>query len=281
MSLELRARAAAATLEVFGFNPDQRRGPDGRWVKMGGAGSAGGRPRSRRAALRRAGRAIGSLVDGQAGVSNGPLPPELADQIRDVFKFGDPSSGLQTRPRMVLTNFDQSNPAGREVSVFIGVHKPDGTKVGDAVRTFRRNPRTGELFVDHVSFHLEEGARGGGLSSRWLPEMEKRYRDMGVESIHLKTSNVGGYAWAKAGFDFASDSDAVWLSDQIREYADVYPPPPQVRDQLEALTTRVRGGEDDRPLPLEFAMLGWEPGASDWFGKRAMVGTDWNGVKDL
>jgi hypothetical protein len=30
---------------LFGFNPHQRRGPDGRWIKMGGPGSAGGRNR--------------------------------------------------------------------------------------------------------------------------------------------------------------------------------------------------------------------------------------------
>lgn len=29
----------------FGFNKNQRRGPDGRWIKMGGPGSAGGRPK--------------------------------------------------------------------------------------------------------------------------------------------------------------------------------------------------------------------------------------------
>lgn len=34
MSLDLRARAATALLALFAFNPHQRRGPDGRWVKM-------------------------------------------------------------------------------------------------------------------------------------------------------------------------------------------------------------------------------------------------------
>jgi hypothetical protein len=33
VTLELRARAASATL-VLGFNPHQRRGPDGRWIKL-------------------------------------------------------------------------------------------------------------------------------------------------------------------------------------------------------------------------------------------------------
>lgn len=43
MDLELRARAATAQLDLFGFNPGQKRGPDGRWIKMGGPGSAGGK----------------------------------------------------------------------------------------------------------------------------------------------------------------------------------------------------------------------------------------------
>lgn len=34
MTLELRARAALAGLELFGFNPHQKRGPDGRFIKM-------------------------------------------------------------------------------------------------------------------------------------------------------------------------------------------------------------------------------------------------------
>lgn len=43
MDLQTRARAAAAIIDLatFGFNPGQRRGPDGRFIKMGGRGSAG------------------------------------------------------------------------------------------------------------------------------------------------------------------------------------------------------------------------------------------------
>lgn len=40
--LALRARAATAAMEMlFAFNPGQKRGPDGRFIKMGGKGSAG------------------------------------------------------------------------------------------------------------------------------------------------------------------------------------------------------------------------------------------------
>jgi hypothetical protein len=43
MDLSIRARAAAAIFDMatFGFNPGQKRGPDGRFIKMSGRGSAG------------------------------------------------------------------------------------------------------------------------------------------------------------------------------------------------------------------------------------------------
>jgi hypothetical protein len=43
MDLSIRARAATAIFDMatFGFNPGQKRGPDGRFIKMGGRGSAG------------------------------------------------------------------------------------------------------------------------------------------------------------------------------------------------------------------------------------------------
>jgi hypothetical protein len=36
--------AVADALDGFAFNPNQKRGPDGKWIKMGGKGSAGGSP---------------------------------------------------------------------------------------------------------------------------------------------------------------------------------------------------------------------------------------------
>lgn len=41
---ELRARAALASLELFGFNKGQRRGPDGKWIKGGGVGGGSSAP---------------------------------------------------------------------------------------------------------------------------------------------------------------------------------------------------------------------------------------------
>lgn len=45
---EFTLAAQQARFAVLAFNPGQRRGPDGQWIKMGGSGSAGGKTRKRR-----------------------------------------------------------------------------------------------------------------------------------------------------------------------------------------------------------------------------------------
>jgi hypothetical protein len=80
MDLSIRARAAVAifSMATFGFNPGQKRGPDGRFIKMGGRGSAGkgGLPKGARPS-----------EDGGAGAGGGagipdvrptPTPPAVA-----------------------------------------------------------------------------------------------------------------------------------------------------------------------------------------------------------
>lgn len=114
MVLELRARAAAAALTVFGFNPGQRRGQDGRWIKMGGAGSAGGKPRSSRA------RGEDPLYRTRREEYNDTV---IADAREQREAFEDPSmypeldriSGADaaTRDALVDALADQINARGR------------------------------------------------------------------------------------------------------------------------------------------------------------------------
>jgi hypothetical protein len=44
-TLNLARAVTHGTLDTMGFNKNQRRGPDGKWIKMGGPGSAGGSPK--------------------------------------------------------------------------------------------------------------------------------------------------------------------------------------------------------------------------------------------
>lgn len=111
MSHGLRARAALASLElagvdgVMGFNKNQRRGPDGKWIKMGGPGSAGGRgglPGRREGAPR-------TREGGGAGAGGGSdSGREAADVSRDLREIADqvPNPAIADNIRRAADNLD-------------------------------------------------------------------------------------------------------------------------------------------------------------------------------
>lgn len=268
MILELRVRAALATLELFGFNPHQRRDSRGRWVKM---------PTSELKRPRR-GASRGSMKQLTSGPDRRLEGAELA-RVQELFGLDDSPTGIRTQVHSASVSKSPVGP-GQQLEVEISLLDPRGQQVGRAKRTFSRAD-DGTLEVHHDRLSVDSARRNGGFSSRWLAQTEDRYREAGIKRITLQTTNVGGYAWAKAGFDFRTDDTAQWLADQVRQYADESPPDASVSKALADLSRRAASGGEDRPLPIEFAMLGWEPGATTWFGKKAMVGTDWSGVKEL
>lgn len=286
MSLALRARAARARLALaaagFAYNPLQPRGPDGRWIKAGTGVSASPAPAkkaTRRAAAKKTtpdkARAAGWLADAKTRVRADKLSPEADRQVRELFAFEDPETGMRAEA------YDTEAHGESGVLAHISIKNADGREVGRATRHFHANKETGEPQVYHTSFNLGRAVRGGGFSSRWLRQMEDRYRDAGIKSIGLTTNDVGGYAWAKAGFDFESDSSAGVLAAQFEGGLRQQDLSPEVRARADDLLRRARAGGDERPLPVEFAMLGWEPGAATWPGKQAMIGSSWGGVKEL
>jgi GNAT superfamily N-acetyltransferase len=267
--LDLRSRVAAALLSIaaMGFNPHQRRDSRGRWIKLADHEKAP-RRRDRR-------QMLGRLMKGEPRRLEGR---DLAE-VEAAFGFQDPQTGLRAVVRQARVEPDAFYRARRQMEVDLDFRSADGQLVGNAKRTF--SEVEGDIEVRHDKMSVDAAYRRGGFSRRWLAEMEDRYRQMGVDQVTLQTTNVGGYAWAKSGFDFLDDSNARSLADQVTEYAEASPPPPGVRAQLDELVRRAGAGGGGRPLPMEFAMLGWEPGATAWFGKGSMLGTGWEGIKKL
>lgn len=285
MSLGLRARAAIARMEVFAYNPLQPRGPDGRWIKGGAAAPSAPdapKPRApRKRAPRRPAPARARASEWLSEAKKGKLSAATQQQIRDAFAFADPGTGIRAEAKTVeLTGTDS-------VQVTVDMYDPDDKWVGRAMRTLSPSKTDSDKpTVSHTTFQLAPRAREGGFSTRWLRQMEDRYRDQGIDEITLTTNNVGGYAWAKAGFDFADEQQMRQMADrfELRSEAptSVYGDSDQAKQQMRELAARARStNPDDHPLPVEFAMVGWEPGAASWPGKDAMLGTAWKGVKKL
>lgn len=274
MNPGLRARAAAAALGLFGFNPGQRRGPDGRWIKMGGSGSAGGKPRGRqrRSALNRDG------APRWLEQPPGSLTGQSFDEVAQLFGYDDPQTGYRA-------SVTQASVGDNRVDVVVEIRDSEDRRVGGAGRTFFKDP-DGKLVVEHDHFGLEKRAQGGGFSTRWLRQLEDRYRQQGVDKIKVATVGVGGYAWAKAGFDFAGRRSMLQTADRLELRSEapvhVFGDSPQVKQQMVDLVARARSDDPSEwPLPIEIAMVGWEPGAKTWPGKDVMVNAMWNGVKQL
>jgi hypothetical protein len=288
MNLELRARAAAAILELA-FNPHQRRDSRGRWAKMPDSELKRPRRAARKAAPRRV-----SASEWLDEAATGRLSAATENQIKEAFAFSDPGTGMTATVssvaggpgvRRVGAPGPGAAPTGR-VEVVVDIKDSSGLTVGKAVRAISPSETAGgKPQVYHTSFNLGKRAQGGGFSSRWLRQMEQQYRDAGIGSIGLTTTDVGGYAWAKAGFDFANRTEAkvaaTALSRKLNSREGQRGLPQRViTDGLE-LVRRARTGGEDWPAPAEFAMLGWTPGAESWVGKEAMLGTAWHGKKEL
>lgn len=283
--LDQRARAARAQLalaQVFAYNPLQPRGPDGRWIKSGGGVGAPSVPRapSRKAAPRKAAARSAGASGWLKEAASGKLSAPTKKQVEQLFAYSDSETGMKSKVTNVTTA-----PGGR-VQVTIDVNDKDGNWVGRAMRNIEP-PKgdSGKTRVYHTSFQLAPRAQGGGFSSRWLRQMEDRYREQGIGEIALTTQDVGGYAWAKAGFDFADRKEARVaagiLSRKLNAKSVTNRMSQREITDARELIRRAKEVREEPPTPMEFAMLGWRPGLDSWVGKETMVGSGWHGVKEL
>ncbi|SCE91851.1 hypothetical protein GA0070216_103124 [Micromonospora matsumotoense] len=135
----------------------------------------------------------------EADAWGGAVRREFADQL-DGREF----AGL--RIRVDLDDPYSVSVHRNEVVVRAAVHDPDGVHVGRVVRAFHRD-HDGSLFVEHVSLRLSERVQGQGFAREWNGHLTDWYRYSGVERVELHAaSTVGGYAWARDGFDWAPNT---------------------------------------------------------------------------
>lgn len=227
-------------------------------------------------------------------------------QLLDTFEGS--FAGLKTSIRQV--KWSEKN--GR-FAVIGDVINPNETGPGRFVGEFERQFYTedGRWKVHHEFLTLEPHVQGGGFASRFNAHAYEHYREMGVSEVTLFADiDVGGYAWARAGYDFKTIDDSRLIEARImdgmhlmaREIPDVGPTepgepdirimweliPPERRDEQMAeaamMLRRMQMsdfGDEDYPLPYEVAEMGrWRGAGQDdwWIGKVIMSRSFWNGV---
>lgn len=229
---------------------------------------------------------LGALLNRGAGQE---VPAEVRAWLSSRLERTD-ESGVAVR----ITSAD----VVREDGLFVG-DKPilevkyalerDGSSVGEAVRRFRADGS-----VDHHELVLDPDEQGAGFATRWNQQAEAAYREIGIDRITLNANiDVGGYAWARAGYDWDLDFGANVLGPggvanarafdilELMEARFVRPDDTETLGEISAMYDRLSGDPLDWPTPYEVSELGRGRGYEERPGKVAMLKVAWPGVKRL
>ncbi|MFD0819723.1 hypothetical protein ACFQ0D_15725, partial [Micromonospora zhanjiangensis] len=254
-------------------------------------------------------------TDAEASAWDGAIRTALADRVGG-FEHG----GM--RSRIDLLDDRQVTVYRDAVVMRPDVVHPEHGLVGNVVIELRRTV-DGEVVARYVTFHMSDRLQGHGFIGAFTRDLEGWFADSGVARIEVRAaSTVGGYAWARAGFDWAPGQShrAEQVLDRLRNELDRLDDdialvhrwqagdpsvdiqglrerhgvddPADLRDQLarqrdgaqDILDRAARHsfGSDGYPTPAEISRAGWtgqRGPESSWIGKRAMLGSLWEGVK--
>ncbi|GLY01594.1 hypothetical protein [Actinoplanes sp. NBRC 101535] len=209
---------------------------------------------------------------------------------------------------------------GFSVRMSVWEHGDDTKPVGHITRRFSYSQDQDLLVATHASLTIDEGLQGSGFAKAFNDHMEEWYVESGVDRIAIHASmDVGGYAWARAGFGWdtqnwgGAEADGAFtrLRSEIRQLSEDLSDwgAAKNRDEIrerhrygesvdveEHLTTQKKAaeqlyrqyrtstyGDADFPTPQEISQVGrdGESGAgATWIGKRVMLGYDWHGAKE-
>lgn len=255
------------------YNPDQPRAPVG--SPIGGRWIAGPGPIVLSNAL--TDPAVRAAIDSTLGPGSAQVLDELSDSIIAELPPGEYNIaakkivGFETGAILNISGH-ASDPDGRytDEETFLSVH-----------RSFTLHPKTKELEVFHGGFIIPRFLQGKGIGSGILSASLPFYDRLGASQIYLTANmEVGGYAWAKAGFSFdGSDfSNATKFVEKhlvptIRSFA---------LDDGEAFRLSSQAYRfAEHPETMMYNIAGMRRDSGSPVGKRILLGTSWNGYLNL
>jgi hypothetical protein len=178
---------------------------------------------------------------------------DVVSFIDTAFNYTDSISGLRAEVDLLYTSNKRVNVSGK-------IMNSEGNIVGKFTRSLNKNGS-----VNHSEFELNDNEQGNGFGKRFYQNQEKGYIENGYDFISLTANaEVGGYAWARVGFDFADAKTKNSMAESFYEYYNGQygkSPSLETADAWEIASYR---GEDGRLI-----------------GKEFMLGTTWEARKDL
>ena len=192
----------------------------------------------------------------------------------------------------------QSGKFNYEVELTMNIRDVSGNAIGNSLRTITQdvklddneNIKSSKVYVKNNFLALNAKGKKKGFATAFNRYAENWYIANDIDEVHVYAAGggqyQGGFVWALNGFDWdpAFDSPNAPMSSFKRAVKNK-----QEEEQVAAIQRKLDaskkpgGGYDlaKAPTPLEYALVGWYPGAEDWLGKRVMTQLSWHGVKRL
>jgi len=144
-------------------------------------------------------------------------------------------------------------------------NKTAGGDVIKLVRTFMKNKT-----VEHSLFDIPAEYQGKGLAKRTFQALYKQYQKGGIMKVDVHANiNVGGYAWAKYGFEARVSEVMSLISSQVR-------PKSEINDVLRVVKKYVASHNLSPSSYMPVSVIADLP-----MGKNFLLGSSWHGRLDL
>ena len=219
------------------------------------------------------------------GLSFGAEYYTLKFSVAQAYSFGTPEEILAGDKKAEMeVSFDILDQSGTTVGSvrrglsFATVNNLDGTKTKSVTASNSYMKVTGK-------------SKKKGFASAYNRYMENWYIANDINKVNVFAAGgreyQGGFVWALNGFGWSSSS-GVTAKEIIAKIsrkgnADEKAIANRLSKKLSDSFNRDTGKYDlsKAPTPMEIALVGWYPGATNWVGKTVMTETSWNGTKHL
>ena len=180
---------------------------------------------------------------------------QLADSVSEVLsKVGIPQGKIRIHAHV-------DGLEGSSKFDFLDINAPDVS----VTRSFFKDGDS--LVAYHALLKVGEKMQGKGVAKGIIKALLPYYEKMGVDKIEVNANmDVGGYTWARFGFK-AARQQAFSLPSQIKNKS--------LRQKAKAIVEdfyKTHSESDGFPVNLI---------ASQPWGKKALLGSDWSGYIDL
>jgi hypothetical protein len=226
------------------------------------------------------------IYGAREGVSFGAEYYTLKFSVAQAYGYGTPQEILSGDKKVDMeVSFDVLAQSGNVVG---NVRR--GFSIGTLVAADGTKTKT--VVASNSYMKVTGKNKKKGFASAYNRYMENWYIANNVKKVNVFAAGgreyQGGFVWALNGFGWSSDRGA-----DIKETINKISRNAKNVDE-KAIATRLSKKLSDSynrdtgkydlskaPTPMELALVGWYPGATDWVGKSVMTQTSWNGVKNL